>query len=192
MIFEKEKSPFLLQVQGDRFYVNWRRIPGGGAYPRLFEESAGSPTLWRTFLSEWENFRKFCVDSGIGNPALSQYDLTYFNHLQEGEHWKQPSEVASFFTFLSGFQGIKSLTSYNANIAYQIGEVPIRIAVDTGLRLTDKKKLINVQFISQGGLRPGVKLEDSFKPAHEALVAEFERLSTPSAKELWRMKSNVS
>jgi len=52
--YESPDSPFLLQVQKDAFFVNWRRQPGNFPYPHFHTRAGGEQGVWNHFVSEWE------------------------------------------------------------------------------------------------------------------------------------------
>jgi uncharacterized protein (TIGR04255 family) len=79
----------LVQIQHDRFYLNWRLQPGG-EYPRF---SSGENALLAAFLEEFEKFSRFC-ETVVGSvPAVRKVELGKVDHFAEGEHWNGRAEL---------------------------------------------------------------------------------------------------
>jgi hypothetical protein len=52
--YESPDSPFLLQVQKDAFFVNWRRQSGTFVYPHFHTREGGEQGVWDRFVEEWD------------------------------------------------------------------------------------------------------------------------------------------
>ena len=80
----------LIQVQRDRFLHNWKKIRPQDQYPRygyvkdLFEQHLAT-------------FEKFLAELNLGSLAVRQYEMTYVNHISQGEGWETLSDLASVF-----------------------------------------------------------------------------------------------
>ena len=75
--YESPDSPFLLQVQKDAFFVNWRRQSGTFTYPHFQPEKGESRGSGTVLSSEWETFRTFCDKQAIGTPEVLTCHLAY-------------------------------------------------------------------------------------------------------------------
>lgn len=67
-----EAGTELLQLQRERFHLNWQRRSADDDYP-------GFKTLWGRFLDAWGRFAAFCDEWEIQPPRLAQAELTYVN-----------------------------------------------------------------------------------------------------------------
>lgn len=76
-----DDGPFVLQLQADRFYLNWRRR--GAAYPRFSTEDG---LLVKT-LREFARFADFCADSLGQRPEPRAVELGKIDHLIAGKHF---------------------------------------------------------------------------------------------------------
>ena len=63
---------FALQVQRDRFILNWRRINDESTYPRFAK-------IYPKFEGLFEKFSKFVKLQGLGQVVQNQFELTYIN-----------------------------------------------------------------------------------------------------------------
>jgi uncharacterized protein (TIGR04255 family) len=85
----------LVQVQADRFILNWRQKVGKGTYPRY-------ESMRRLLEEALVKFRAFLQTESLGDIAPNQCEVTYVNHLDQGKGWTKPSEVAAVFPGFSG------------------------------------------------------------------------------------------
>lgn len=85
----------LVQVQADRFILNWRQKGGTGTYPRY--------EVMRQLLEQaLMKFRAFLQAESLGDIIPNQCEVTYVNHMEQGKGWTKPSEVAAAFPGFSG------------------------------------------------------------------------------------------
>ena len=90
-LFMNSANSFIIQVQQDRFTVNWRRRSPQEMYPRYeavaakFEEFAGS-------------FNEFLVTEGLGKLRVTQAEVTYVNRIETAE---LPGDVDRIVSVLS-------------------------------------------------------------------------------------------
>lgn len=78
---------WLLQVQPDRFYVNWRRR--GTEYPRF----SGPRGVLERALSEIARFRQLCRDHLRTEIAASAVEVAKVDVIIEGVHWRDIEEL---------------------------------------------------------------------------------------------------
>lgn len=71
---QPELQSELLQLQPDRFALNWRRPPGSGEYPRYPENEA-------KFLAEFDRLWAFCAEQQLGDLAPNLAEVVYVNHI---------------------------------------------------------------------------------------------------------------
>lgn len=97
---------FLLQLQSDRFYVNWRRRHD--AYPR-FSDNAGGPGLKSIALREFARFSDFCRSRPTIRvaPELTQVELTKIDMLRRGSEWSSLEELGQLLPITRAFTAIR-------------------------------------------------------------------------------------
>jgi uncharacterized protein (TIGR04255 family) len=183
--YESPDSPFLLQVQKDAFFVNWRRQSGTFIYPHFHTREGGEQGVWDRFVAEWEAFRTFCEKQAIGIPEVMACHLAYINHMVHGERWDVPTDLARWFRLLAGVKGSNPVDTLNMTVIYQAGKLPLRINVRPAIRISDKKKLFIIEFIITAKLSAESSLQAWFDEAHRMIRDEFLTQTTQEAHEQW-------
>jgi len=67
-----EPGTHLLQIQQDRFLFNWKRVDESPAYPSYAQVIAD-------FRVQWRRFKDFLAEQELGEPSVTQLEMTYFN-----------------------------------------------------------------------------------------------------------------
>jgi hypothetical protein len=94
---------FLLQIQSDRFYLNWRRL--NDEYPRFSDHDGQSSGILSKACAEFERFQSFC-ESHLGKkPTPARVELAKVDCLVEGRHWRDLGDLAKMLP------AVKPLTS---------------------------------------------------------------------------------
>jgi uncharacterized protein (TIGR04255 family) len=182
--YESPDSPFLLQVQKDAFFVNWRRQSGTFVYPHFHTREGGDQGVWDRFVSEWETFRTFCDKQAIGTPEVLACHLAYINHMVHEAEWDNPADLAQWFHLLAGVKGASSMSTFNMTII-QARRLPLCINVRPAIRISDKKKLFVIDFIITAKLPPETDLWAWFDKAHQVICDEFLAQTTKEAHRQW-------
>lgn len=84
----------LLQLQVDRFYMNWRRVQTATPYPRF-------TTLAPLFRRYYDKFSALLNEEGLGALNVEHTELTYVNQIDEGECWRGVQEIGKVFPDLA-------------------------------------------------------------------------------------------
>jgi uncharacterized protein (TIGR04255 family) len=176
---------FLLQVQPSRFLVNWRKQRESDEYPRF-------AVAHDRFLSGWNTFLAFLKDLTLGIPQANQYELTYINHIFEGEE-AFPIGIQHYlplFSWKSG-QSIKFLpTPRSVNFLSQFtlpdSKGTLHVTVTHGRRAPGGKGVLVLDLTARGPARKDWSdMEDWFSMAHEWIVRGFTDLTSPVAHQAW-------
>ncbi|MGH8069315.1 MAG: TIGR04255 family protein [Candidatus Entotheonellia bacterium] len=187
--YESPDSPFLLQVQKDAFFVNWRRQSGTFIYPHFHTREGEEQGVWERFVSEWETFRTFCDKQAIGTPEVLACHLAYINHMVHGETWDVPTDLVRWFHFLAGVKRSNPVATLNMTIIYQARKLPLRINVRPAIRIGDKKQLFIIDFIVTAKLTVESDLQAWFDAAHQVIRDEFLAQTTQEAHQQWGLSS---
>jgi len=183
--YESEDSPFLLQVQKDAFFVNWRHQSGAFSYSHFHTREGGREGVWDRFSQEWYSFSSFCEQRKIGTPEVLACHLAYINHMVRGETWETPSDLTRWFRPLAGLQGVESVSIFQIAVIYQVHGLAVRMLFRPAVRMTDKKELFVVELITNGKLSAEKSLELWFDDAHAAVVQTFLAQTTEEAHKQW-------
>jgi uncharacterized protein (TIGR04255 family) len=183
--YESADSPFLLQVQKDAFFVNWRHQSGAFIYPHFHTREGGEEGVWDRFRQEWQTFSFFCEQREIGTPEVLACHLAYINHMVRGETWEAPSDLARWFRPLVGLSGVESVSIFHMTVVYQVRGLAVRMQFRPAVRTTDKKELFVIELITNGKLTAENSLESWFDEAHTAIVQTFLAQITEEAHKRW-------
>jgi uncharacterized protein (TIGR04255 family) len=183
--YESDASPFLLQVQKDAFLVNWRHQMGAFIYPHFHTREDGKEGVWDRFSQEWQTFSSFCEHHKIGTPEVLACQLAYINHMVRGETWETPSDLARWFRPLAGLSGVASVPIFHMTVVYQVHGLTVRMQFRPAIRMTDKKELFVIEFITNGKLSAENALDTWFDDAHAAVVQIFLAQTTEEAHKQW-------
>jgi uncharacterized protein (TIGR04255 family) len=185
--FMTEPSNWLVQVQNDRFILNWRRISEGDEYPRYDAVIRGR------FLKEINRFLKFILDKNIGEINVTQCEVTYVNDIVQGEYWETVSDAIDLFSILAKNESGKFLEDIETIAVTGSYAMPdekgrLRFSINHAIRNTDKKELMKLSLIARG--RPDASDIDTILNwidlGREWIVRGFEDMTTKKAHALWR------
>lgn len=163
---------FLLQVQHDRFYLNWRARES--SYPR-FNDHDGRPGILTRAIEEFEGFREFCAESLEASVTVVRTELAKVDHLVRGQHWTTTEEL---YRILPALQSVGDLAGDDeATLAMHFtrhaGEGQLVVSMTMSKRR--ERELVAVESRSLGPLEPGEDVQSSMRGRNEILNGFFER-----------------
>jgi uncharacterized protein (TIGR04255 family) len=89
--FLNESGTELIQVQQDRFVFNWREVGEKREYPRY-------ENVRRKFIEALITFQQFLDREQLGELIPNQCEVTYVNHIVQGEGWDSHGQLEKLFT----------------------------------------------------------------------------------------------
>ena len=145
--FIDEPQDRLLQLQRDRFLHNWRKKDS--PYPR-YEES-----IRPSFEKEWSRYCAFLADQGIGTPEVQQCEVTYINHIPQGEGWNELSDVPEMFPLIGkssdqGFLPTPDDFGLRASFPMPDRKGRLHVSLELVLRTSDMKQMIAFNLTARG------------------------------------------
>jgi uncharacterized protein (TIGR04255 family) len=84
----------LVQLQQDRFCFNWRKVRATDPYPRYAH-------LRDQFAKYWRQFGEFLKEEGDTTASIELLEMTYLNHILQGEGWAAPGDIGKVFPSIS-------------------------------------------------------------------------------------------
>jgi uncharacterized protein (TIGR04255 family) len=177
----------LVQVQPDRLLYNWRRGPNNAAYPRF---EAVQEKFW-SIAGKWSDFLKMEGQT----LTLSQWEVTYINHILTPEGEPTLAEVLSFWgeqldRALGGAAEAGRLEAQRILTENNEPWARMYLNVTTGIRF-DQVPLIAFELTVRGPSGD----EDAWETTHNRLfqarrqiVTAFDTLTTPKMHAVWRKK----
>jgi len=88
--FVHKNDNAIVQVQRDRFLHNWRKSKPEDEYPRY-------PMVIAFFKDRLSQFRSFLEENELGVIKPLQYEMTYINHIPQGDAWQNLNEIGKVF-----------------------------------------------------------------------------------------------
>ncbi|MCY3955044.1 MAG: TIGR04255 family protein [Nitrospira sp.] len=186
--FKNQEQTHLMQVQRDRFVVNWRKVTGQEVYPRYVQ-------FRPRFKSEWTEFCKFLEEENLETPQVNQCEVTYVNHFESEKEFISFGEAHKIFEVWSELPAEEFLPapeSVRFNIHYLLPDQKGRmhVVVEPKLRTRDGKEVLQVTLTCRG--RPdSPTIEDIlnwFDLGHEWIVQGFTQLTTHEMHQIWERR----
>jgi len=178
--YEYKKDPsYLIQVQKDRFILNWRKR-ADNEYPHF-------PNLYERFSKEWKGYKKYCSENDRGTPSVKSFELSYINHLGKGEGLSSAKDLATYFKDLDFLKDFNEQTTFGLNINYNLEEFPLRTSWK-GARTKDNQDIFILEFRIIKAISGEDQLDNDMKKANELLAKEFKFRTTEQAHEKWGLK----
>jgi uncharacterized protein (TIGR04255 family) len=117
----------LIQLQKDRFLLNWRRGEQVAKYPRY-------PTVIRRFKKLFGKFSEFVKQNRLGELSVLDMELSYINHIPQGSGWTHAGDLSKLFPDFSWRAGDRYLsrpTSVNFRSLHLMPGGRLQIAIMT-------------------------------------------------------------
>lgn len=139
----------LVQLQPDRFCVNWRKQRDEDTYPRY-------DYLREQFDKRWRSFADFAVQEGGEAPDVDLLEMTYVNHIFKEEGWETPQDIGKVFPAISFHEESDFLpapATLRANIVFDIRGQGGRLHVTcqhAKLLQDEPRELFRLEIIARG------------------------------------------
>ena len=149
VLFIARDDQRLIQLQHNRFIFNWRQGDAPRPYPR-YEEFVRPG-----FETEWARFLGFLKTQSFDLPSAAQCEVTYVNHLPQGDGWETIEDWRKVFTgfgnasrpqFLPGWESFK----FDANFAMPEQRGRLHVSAQHAVRLSDQKQVIVFTLTARG------------------------------------------
>ncbi len=185
--FVSEDGDQLIQLQPDRFVMNWRKSGTTGQYPS-FEK------LKRQFDDELERFRSFASTESLGELAVRQCEVTYVNHLLPDNRSEHARDVDDFLNCWSEQRESSSLPPVESKtLSWQYvmkdddGIGRLHVAIQPARSKSDGRKLFVLQLIGRGApLSPDLAGAKRFMDAaHRWIVIGFTDITRAESHANW-------
>ena len=173
LFFIDPDDEWLIQLQQDRFLLNWRRNTSATAYPRF-------PAVLSRFEGGWQSFLDFCQTERLAAPVVNQLEVTYINHIPTGEIWKSSAEIGRVFPEFQWRPGPRFLPAPEATAWRMAFVLPnnqgrLHVAVRQAIRREDEIGVLLCELTVRG--KPATEgpqpLRDWIHLAREWIVRGF-------------------
>ncbi|OFW08460.1 MAG: hypothetical protein A3H27_17575 [Acidobacteria bacterium RIFCSPLOWO2_02_FULL_59_13] len=139
----------LVQVQRDRFVINWRKVTGAETYPRY-------PDLRDRLEREWTRFCEFLRNEGLERPKVNQCEVLYVNNIEYGKGWSGYGDldqvIAALATPKAQNKFLPAPERMSMNVIYPLGESAGRLYVTFNpvVRARDGKEVLQMTLTARG------------------------------------------
>lgn len=158
---------WVLQVQWDRFYLNWRQR--GETYPRFSDQATGEGVLSR-FLREFDGFAAYCASTLGCKPEPRAFELAKIDLFKPGVSWDGLDDLAAMLPWLQPFSAASE--SKQPTISAQFREERAGGTLVIGVEVGKPHAKLETRLTKNldGQLRP------EFEAANTVLNGVFEKL----------------
>ena len=181
---------WLVQIQEDRFLHNWRKLSDEDVYPHY-------PEVSKRFWSAWSRFCRFCLSEEIERPRVKQLEMTYVNHIAEGEGWENLSEIGAVFPDVSWRHARAFLPSpeslqWASTFILPDAQGRMHVAIRRALRVKDNAPVLLCELTVRGApaSNDDKAMATWFDLAREWIVRAFADLASHKIQtEVWRRRA---
>ncbi len=165
----------LVQIQNDRFFVNWRKRGADDAYPR-FTTRDGVPGLLDYALGEYDRFAAFCAEHGI-ELRLAAVELTKIDLLLQGQHWSDLKDLGSLLPMTRPLAELSDGPSAEVALKFaETGEDTLTfVTVGSGMERQTQTRVIRLETRTRQNRVERTKLEATFKGLNDRVNSLFFR-----------------
>ena len=183
---------YLLQLQANRFYFNWRRVSPEVPYPTFAK-------LEPQFIAYVEQFSKFVKDESLGAIDIAGCDLTYVNQIPSGAGWTRYEDIHEIFPdfrWEPRHSPLSPLKGLAWTARFETAGIHLKADVKSGTMKADDKQLVfqfDLRATSTERLSSINSVRDWMRKANQALVVAFLDLTSEAfQRDVWRMGKHVS
>lgn len=179
----------LVQLQPNRFYFNWRKVTPQTPYPR-FE------MLEPLFQDHVSKLGTFVAEQGLGDLQIEGVELTYTNHIFQGEAWTDVQDIAKVFPDLGWRPREKPMgraAGFAWTAVFDSAHGKLNVTINHGTVPEDPSKQLFVLELRATHSRTGLTIAEMrtwLRAANELIVGAFEDLTSARLqKEVWKRVS---
>ena len=175
----------MIQVQDSRFVLNWRK--GKGIYPSY-------TTLLEEFWTPYHAFEQFAKDAGLGAVEPNQWEITYVNHILQGDMWDSPRDWAKIFPSVSFPKSTSGVSGETLNADWRYALSAERGRLYASLRhikiAPSNAKALQLQLTARGpvDLEKGWSIVEGFELGHGSIVTTFAAMTSEEAHKRWQRR----
>ncbi len=126
---------FLLQLQSDRFYVNWRRR--GDSYPRFSDYEDGLGLKSRA-IQEFETFAAFASERAGAHLGITRLELTKIDLFESGRDYEDLADLQDLIGVTRVFEQVSSSDPRQLQLRLVEGDGPTSTQISVSM---DPKKV---------------------------------------------------
>lgn len=169
----------VLQLQNDRFFMNWRAV--GRSYPR-FSSHEGRPGLMAQAIVEFRQFADFAEERCGRRPAAIKVELAKIDMIPRGQYWADQNDLATVMNITGTFGAPGKNNTREFAIRFVENDPPTELVVAVASVSERTGEQYNAIRVETRAVTPVVdgNLESAYRIANSAVNHAFFRLFTPS------------
>lgn len=169
-----KSDDFILQVQHDRFYLNWRVRQG--EYPR-FTTRDGKDGLLARFMTELNNLSDFTRSTLGCELEIETVELAKLDRLIQGRHWKGTQDLTRLLPMLATTLELASGGDPTIQVRISTPVESGRIDVSVEEQILPSSRALKLDFRSQRfGVFQLADVERVMKESNDTLNGLFTKL----------------
>lgn len=183
--FVSADDAFIVQVQHDRFYFNWR---GEGAdYPRFHDDGNNAGVLSR-FCAEFITFEKFIARTRGAPPRVTGVEMTMVDNFMQGRHWSNEADVVKLLPALARVLGAEpGPGGVTIVVDRPSGSASIMMKLNRGLRVKDQRHLFRLEATGRRRFEKAVEFGEA-RQALESVHSDLKRVFEEQVPEAERYR----
>lgn len=186
--FSSNSKNWILQLQQDRFILNWKSIGKDDVYPRYSE-------IRQKFMEEWKHFCSFLASEALASPEVDQCEVTYVNHIEYSAGWNSYGKLSKIVSYWSGEPSGNFLPppdKVNINVRYGMHDNAGRlyVALQPVIRTGDVREVLQLNLTARGAPKSS-RVEDIFgwlDVGREWVVQGFTDFTTKEMHREWGLE----
>lgn len=177
----------LIQMQRDVFIYNWRKRKENQPYPRYRR-------ILKSFKRNLDRFTTFLDDHGINLPTPTECELTYINHIVQGQGWQTAADAGKIFRDFNWRSGRSRFlpnpieTAWRTTFALPEDKGRLNVKLEQRTRAIDNMPVLVLELSARGiGSDKSLHALWSWFPiAHEWIVRGFADFASSQIQhEVW-------
>lgn len=150
-----DPDEYVLQIQPDRFYFNWRKRKG--EYPHFNDYEGTEGVLTRT-LREFEEFGRFCEKELGHTTRTTGLDLAKIDLLTRPTHWKDYADLARVLPMLKDLPQITEEPTLHLSLVGRRGEFQVHFGITNAVLASDMSPGVQIETRVTAGPSPDTRL----------------------------------
>lgn len=186
--FVNEARSELLQIQRDRFIVNWRRVKAEDKYPNY-------EYIRAMMEREFATFSTFVSENKLGDIVFNQCEVTYINQIQPCSIWERHAQVGKVLNVMAPEFKDENLPTpelFRFSAQYIMGKADapdgrLHLDFQPAFRASDRKPIFAMNLTARGkpmgdGIAGALAF---FDDGRSNIVRGFRALTTPDMHKEW-------
>jgi uncharacterized protein (TIGR04255 family) len=185
--FISKDQSSVVQLQSNKFLCNWRKIEEQGSYPRY-------NNIIQSFKRNLDSFQAFLKDEAFSELKLTEYELSYINHIPQGDGWHSIDQIESLLPDLCWRTHERFLSSPNRlgwtlSIPLPEEKGELNVKLNQAMRKKDNVPIFILDLTARGPVREQLResLWEWFEVAHQWIVFGFADLTSREVQDsIWK------